>query len=288
MATKRKPVWKEVEERDARKLSSRVRSQRSKHNQRITKKRLRVVYDVNGPRVRLGVLWFLLNLAVLTTGRWPFSVLWALTGGVAALQTAKVWRAANQRPDRIVAGAGATAIGIAGAVRTGVVGIAILALVAAALFSAFSAAAANRRRNPVDDASFTIRCALFAGFAVACVAVTARFEYGAAVALILVVSAYETGDYLVGSGSSNPYEGPVAGMTAILVVTFAVTALGIKPFEFPRAFLFGGMACVLCPLGQLAASAILPKADAPASALRRIDSILLLAPVWALAVGLVV
>src|SRR5581483_79944 len=58
LATKRKAVWKGHEERDARKLSSRVRSQRSKYNQRITKKRLRVVYDVNGPRVRLGVLWF--------------------------------------------------------------------------------------------------------------------------------------------------------------------------------------------------------------------------------------
>jgi hypothetical protein len=33
------------------------------------------------------------------------------------------------------------------------------------------------------------------------------------------------------------------------------------------------------------ASVILPKVDAPASALRRIDSLLLLAPAWALVVG---
>jgi len=42
---------------------------------------------------------------------------------------------------------------------------------------------------------------------------------------------------------------------------------------------------VLCPAGQLAASMILPKVDSPASALRRIDSLLLLAPAWAFVVG---
>jgi hypothetical protein len=42
---------------------------------------------------------------------------------------------------------------------------------------------------------------------------------------------------------------------------------------------------VLCPAGQLLASLILPKVDAAAGALRRIDSLLILAPVWAFAVS---
>jgi len=53
------------------------------------------------------------------------------------------------------------------------------------------------------------------------------------------------------------------------------------------AFAFGALAAVLCPAGQLVASAVLPSAGAPASALRRIDSLLLLAPAWAYVVGLV-
>ncbi len=45
------------------------------------------------------------------------------------------------------------------------------------------------------------------------------------------------------------------------------------------------IAAVLCPLGQLLGSLVLPTAAAPASAVRRLDSLLLLAPVWAVAAG---
>ena len=38
------------------------------------------------------------------------------------------------------------------------------------------------------------------------------FEFGAVVGLVLIVSAYEIGDFLVGSGASNPFEGPIAGV----------------------------------------------------------------------------
>ncbi|MEY2463186.1 MAG: hypothetical protein QOH64_1324, partial [Acidimicrobiaceae bacterium] len=83
----------------------------------------------------------------------------------------------------------------------------------------------------------------------------------------------------------NPYEGPVAGAAAILVVTFAITALGIEPFTFPASFALGATAAVLCPAGQLMASAILPSVTAPAPAMRRLDSLLLLAPAWAFVIG---
>ena len=62
---KRKPVWKEVEEREKRKISNRVKARRPPG-----RRRLRVVYDVDGPRVRLGVAWFLANVLALVTGRW--------------------------------------------------------------------------------------------------------------------------------------------------------------------------------------------------------------------------
>jgi hypothetical protein len=177
---------------------------------------------------------------------------------------------------------------MAGAVSTGLVGLAILATVAASLVIAYNARASELVARTIVDASYTVRCALFPGFAAACVAICARFEFGAVVGLVLIVSAYETGDYLVGSGASNPYEGPIAGVIAAVVTTFAVSALDIKPFQFPEAFVFAGLASVLCPAGQLVASAVLPSNAAPASALRRLDSLLLLAPAWAFVVGLVV
>ena len=193
----------------------------------------------------------------------------------AALQTAREWRKGGARPHRPLAGAGALTIGLAGAVSTPLVGVAILGLVGASLLLAFGASAASRRRaTPVDDAGFTIRCGLFAGFAAACMGITARYSLTAAVGLVLIVAAYEIGDYLVGSGARNPFEGPVAGATAIVVVTFAITAVGLKPFVFPGSFALAALAATLCPAGQVMASVILPKVDASASALRRIDSLL--------------
>ena len=57
--------------------------------------------------------------------------------------------------------------------------------------------------------------------------------------------------------------------------------------DFGQAWLFGGAVAVLAPAGQLLASALLPASASPASALRRLDSLLLTAPLWAWGVGLV-
>ena len=46
------------------------------------------------------------------------------------------------------------------------------------------------------------------------------------------------------------------------------------------------LAAVCCPVGQLVASALLPDPDSPAPALRRIDSFLVLGPLWAFLLGL--
>jgi hypothetical protein len=284
MASKRAPVKQQQQPPEKRKAAKGSQHKAVANRRR----RLRVVYDVNGPHVRLGIGWFALELLALIGGRWTVALLFSLTAVIAALQTARTWRHVRRHPHRITAGVGAGAIGMAGAVTTGLVGLAILATVAAALVIAYGERTRNPRVDPILNASYTIRCALFAGFAAACVAICARFEFGAVVALVFIVAAYETGDYLVGSGAGNPFEGPIAGATAVLVTTFAIGALDIKPFEFPRAFVFGGLAMVLCPAGQLVASAVLPSAAAPASALRRLDSLILLAPAWAFAVGLVV
>ena len=76
-----------------------------------------------------------------------------------------------------------------------------------------------------------------------------RLDQGSAIALLLLVSAYETGDYIVGSGARNPYEGPVAGIAAITVVTFIVSTFGISAFDVGQAWVFGALVAVLAPLG---------------------------------------
>ena len=165
-------------------------------------------------------------------------------------------------------------------------GIGILAGVVLAVVVA--AGDANARTSNVADAGWTIQCALPPGLVALSMVLLARLDQGSAFALLLLVSAYEIGDFLVGSGSRNPYEGPAAGASAVVVITFIISTLPISTLGFAEAWLFGGMTVLLAPLGQLAASALLPTAKSPASGLRRLDSLLLTAPVWCFGIGLLV
>ena len=156
MATKRASAPSDVDVRGARKGSKHSSSKRAaKH------RRLRVVYDVQGPRVRLGVGWLLLELVALLGGHWTIALLFAVTAAIAALQTAKAWRHVHRHPHRVTAGVGAAAIGMAGAVTTGLVGVAILATVAAAFVIAYGErASATRWSTPSSTrrTRFGARC----------------------------------------------------------------------------------------------------------------------------------
>jgi len=54
------------------------------------------------------------------------------------------------------------------------------------------------------------------------------------------------------------------------------------PFDTNSYPLFAALAAVGAPLGQIVASAILPRGVAWAPALRRLDSYLVVAPLWLL------
>jgi hypothetical protein len=275
-----KPVWKEVEEREARSVSGRVRARPKR-----LKRRYAVVYDIDGPKVRLGIVWFLIAAAALAVGPLPTAVVYGLAAAIAAAQVARSWRKRRQRPNEAIAAGMAGLMGAGACLGAGGAGIAVLA----GVVMAFVAAAGDTKspNSRVVDVGWTLQCALPTGLAATSMVLLARLDQGSAIALLLLVSAYETGDYLVGSGARNPYEGPAAGASAIVVITFIVSTLPISALDFGQAWLFGGLVVLLAPLGQLFASALLPSASSPASALRRIDSLLLTAPVWCFGVGLV-
>src|SRR5918994_1100740 len=90
----------------------------------------------------------------------------------------------------------------------------------------------------------------------------------AALVLLLLVSAYEMGDFIVGSGASNPVEGPLAGITTAMLLALPLAVLLVAPFDDAGAPLLG-FAAAACPLGQVMASAMLPDAGATAPARRR-------------------
>ncbi len=246
-------------------------------------RRYAVVYDTTGPKVTLGVLWFVASMASLALGWWSLTFLYALAAGFAAMEAAERWRELGVAADPWIAGMGAGAVAAAAAAGAGYMGGAILVVVVAAM--ARLAISPVGRDHTISAAGNTVGCAIPFGLAAGCVVLTLDLEIGAAVVLLLFVAAYEAGDHLIGSGASNSIEGPVTGIVTIAVVAMAVALLRIPPFDGVPAYTFAAFAAVGCPLGQLAGSAILPAADAHAPAVRRLDSLLILAPAWVWAVG---
>ena len=198
---KRKPVYQEVEERDAARLSSKVRAKRAKRSQRL-RRRYAVPYDIEGPKVRLGLAWFVVAAAALAVGPLPTAVVYGVAAAAAAAQTARAWRRRGQRPNEVVAAAMAGAMGAGACLTAGGTGLALIggALVACGV--------ANRDSGSPNamlaDAGWTLQCAMFPGAVAASMVLLARLDQGSAIALLLLVSAYETGDYLVGTGAGEP------------------------------------------------------------------------------------
>lgn len=100
-----------------------------------------------------------------------------------------------------------------------------------------------------------------------------------ALLLVLMASAYEAGDYVIGSGGWTPLDGPLAGMVAFILVGFPASAVWMEPFDVMKVWVLV-VAALTCVFGQWMASATLPKAGAKAPALRRVDTLLVLAPMW--------
>ena len=249
----------------------------------IDRRRIAVVYDVDGPRVRLGLAWFVGAMVAVVVGPFAIAVVLAVAAGFAARQVVRAWASVSWQAD-VAAGLGAVPVLAALLGTKAVIAAVVLALLVAvgASFAPDGPRLPGRggRRAAVIILAMSVVPALGAATVVL---VRAESVLAAAV-LILVASAYELGDYIVGSGASNPVEGPLAGVTTAALVSLPLALVLVEPYNVAGVALLGFTAVVL-PLGQLVGSAVLPGAGAHAPALRRIDTLFVLAPLWAAAAG---
>lgn len=240
--------------------------------------------SLSGPRGRLGVVWFFVAVVAAVAGVVPLAVLFALVAGAAGLQTAAAWRRVRRRPVQVVAGVVGAVLPLAAAVGIAFVGLVALAAVVACLVAAvLTARGGARRGRPVTlaVAGVTLRSGFFTGIGAATAVLVARTDTVGFLLLLVLVSAYEVGDYLVGTGASTPIEGPLAGMAAVAVLTFALSVFQLGPFDSEAAWVFGGMVAAAAPLGTFLGSALVPSASAGGPGLRRLDAWLLAGPAWA-------
>ncbi len=247
-------------------------------------------YDLEGPRVRLGILWFIVVFGSLAVGRIASDLaltglVYAVVAAVAAGQIVVAWTRPTSEVLRGAAMLIAFGVGVSAMFGARALGGAMVAGVVAGIV--VGASQITRRRPVLASAALVLQASVPTGLVAACVILTTRYEIGAAVILLAIVMAFDLGDFLIGSGAGSRLEGPVAGAVMIVLVGAVAAIVDAPPFHGALAYAFAAGAVVLCPLGQVAASWLLPDAATRAGALRRLDSLLMLAPAWAFFSGLV-
>lgn len=283
----RQPLDQAKDKRDA-EFRRRVESRQARWEQR----RLAVPYRTDGPKITLGVLWCL----AIVGGAWfvpPLFVLVVVVVAViAALQSS--W-AFDRHVDPVLAAIVAGVVALSGVLGALALGVAILVAVLGSGVYVAGIPPTEPVRGPsgrpvpsaesmVHRAELLLRSGLPAGVAAGSLIAVAGIELGALLALVALVSAYEVGDFLIGTGSQNALEGPIAGVVALAVVSAVVFLLLPAPFD-PDSFpAYAALVALAAPAGQIAASAALPRGAAWAPALRRLDSYLVAAPLWLLLV----
>lgn len=251
------------------------------------RRRFGIPYDTQGPKVRLGVLWAVAVVAVLAPQAlrpWGLAVLYGACAGWAAAQVIEAHRGTRTGADWSVAAFGGSALAVAATLGTQALGIGYLVLVVVALAAAV--ATPERGRLPIPRAALVVAAAGICGGAAASLVLLADYEIGALIILLVFVMVYDASDFIVGSGATNGIEGPLAGMLFIAAASGLFAVVHAPPFRGVDIWSFSVLAMVACPAGQILASALLPQADSHAPALRRLDSMLVVAPAWAGLVGL--
>lgn len=240
--------------------------------------RLAPPMDVDGPRIRLGLVWAAVTTVAVVLGPLATSLAFAGTALGAGGQAARSWRRTSRRPYRPAAAGGAALCALAGSAGPGAVLAAAGVVVVAAVL-----AQVLRPGGRDWDARVTVAIAVLIGVGAATPAVM-RDELGLAPTLVFVLAihAVDASIFVVGSGAASRWEGPVAGAATAGVVGLGSAAVLVPPFRGVSPWVLAGAVAVLAPLGTYVATALLGRGEAQVPALRRLDAYLVAGPVWAL------
>jgi hypothetical protein len=231
-----------------------------------------------GREVRFGILWFLGFIVCAFVGPIAVALLIGSLSSVAALQSVAAWKQARSEVDRQVAAVTPLAAALAALVGVGLSGFVLLFGVVAAVVLAL--AAPRRRSGVIARAGVTVRCMLLPTITAIAVVSMARTSMSGLLVLLVLVSAYEAGNHLIGTDAGSVFEGPIAGIIAVVVLTFTEATFQFGPFSSHSAWVLGALAAVTAPLGAPLAAAMVPRARDVGAALRRLDTWFVVAPAW--------
>ncbi len=239
--------------------------------------KLAVVHQSVRPHGRLGVAWAAVTAGVVFAGTGWLAVWLALAAFVAASQTCKVWKARSERP--LPAFAAFTAAGLPLAAAFGI--HSVDAVIVASVVLTLSARLFFPTKAPLRDVGLTLLIGVSIGLAVAAPVLLRHVSVTATLYLLGCAAVYDAGAYLIGTGASSAWEGPAAGVAALIPVTMLAAVVFVPPFSGAEPLLLGALAAALAPVGPIAGSVLLGDRTSNAPALRRLDSLVILGPIWA-------
>ncbi len=240
--------------------------------------------EPNGPHVRFGVAWALVTFVAIFGGTVWLALWMAPTAALAAGSATNTWRARGSSRAPIAAGLAAAIVlaAVAGPIAAGGVAVAaILVLVTDAVVHRASAGGQPGLSRRILIVA--LPAAAGAGFVL-----TRRQGFDEALVLGGMMVVYDSAAYLIGTGANHRWEGPAAGIISIGILSVLVAAVLAPPFTGSSPWVFGGLAAVLLPLGPIVCRQLVGRARSPARvpALRRLDSLVLAAPTWPVAIAL--
>jgi hypothetical protein len=248
--------------------------------------------------VGLGLVWAIGTVAAVYAGPVWLAVWLAPVAALAAGSTLRSWAGArSERRTPLVAAASAGVVTLSAVAGPwACLGLAALATVAVAGPALFGPSHGVHHRSTGDETPapaaaspsiLRVVLMMLGPAAAGASAVLAR-NHGVDQGLVLVgmICVYDSAAYLIGTGANNAWEGPVAGVASIGALSILVAAVLFAPFRGNSPWILGGMAAVLAPLGPIVAGHLTPDRGVRAPALRRLDSLLLLGPAWAVGVAL--
>lgn len=234
-----------------------------------------VVHDIDGPKVRLGFLWFVVSVGACVLARPLLALVMGVAAAYAADQLVRIHgepgtaRQLLGQPARLAAVLGGLALPLAAAAGADTLTAACAATVLVTLV-----AAGGR-------ATSTLIAVLSVGLAAASPVLLHHLGTAAALFLLLLIAAYDAGDFIVGTGAGTTWEGPAAGIAAVAVVGFGATVIAPPPLLEEGAAMLAVLVALLAPLGPVLASMLIGDGATKARFVRRLDSLLICGPVTA-------
>lgn len=257
--------------------------------------RYSVVHRPKGPRIQLAIVWFMGLLVAFFIGSGGLAVFFAAQAAITALQVCQRWKEAKWPSNPILAAGAAATMPLASWFNNVACGAVVLLFVALAVGfgSGFGQLERNESGRPqidlpasIERAWVTLAAGFIPGLAAAAVVQVHRLDAMSFVFLAAAVCTYDAGDHLCSAGYASRSVGPLSGMFGVLVVTVVMVVIQPSPLSGPSVWLAGLVLAVLCPMGQWLGSWLLPRSEASAPALRRLDAWLLTAPVFWMIVAL--